>query len=380
MSVGEGVEGGGWDAGGRVGGWCRRRRAWRAVGYASDDAGAGVGAAGTVLVGVEVRDRVDAEGVQAGCPVVLVGVAAVGDDEPRIRWPSAVIRARVSRTGLVGLVEAGTTEIRSARQGVSEPLVPVGPMGATVWGSSRSRTRYGRTCGVFYAPGSVGVGGAVLALAPFSPRPGAGPVDGIAAGVGDRSGHGCGQHQVEDFLQEAARCSSSSGPRPAAVAGEESSLAWIAESSRRIWCRVITAPVRPSMTPRSRRADGARPSVRSACTSGRQGSSRCRRRLHPDEQGLHGELPGRPRRVGRRMPSTSGAVPLRSTQATASRRSLGRTKLARLPQQPCRLGDRVDRGEVQEVLQRAHRLQARGPHDQRQGCVRRQVRGQPRRP
>ncbi|MEJ7742405.1 MAG: hypothetical protein WKF73_07595 [Nocardioidaceae bacterium] len=51
------------------------------------------------------------------------------------------------------------------------------------------------------APGGVGVGGAVLALAALGPRPGAGPVDGVAAGVVGGGGHGRCQHQVEDLLQ-----------------------------------------------------------------------------------------------------------------------------------------------------------------------------------
>jgi len=49
-------------------------------GVSGDDAGAGVGAARSVLAGVEVGDGVDAEGAEAGRPVVLVGVAAVRDD------------------------------------------------------------------------------------------------------------------------------------------------------------------------------------------------------------------------------------------------------------------------------------------------------------
>lgn len=197
---GEGVEDGGWHEpvgavdgveGGGHGG---------AVGGSGDDTGAGVGAAGAVLVGVEVGDGVDAQGVQAGGPIVLVGVAAVGDDVADLvavgGHPGEGVEDRPSGTGGGGddgdpLGQAGGVGAVGARRPDADDCVEfvaeVGLGAAGLVGLD--------------APCGVGVGGAVLALPAFGPRPGAGPVDGVAAGVGDPGGHGGGQHQVEDLLQ-----------------------------------------------------------------------------------------------------------------------------------------------------------------------------------
>ena len=98
-----------------------------AVGDAGDDAGAVVAALGSVLGGVQVEDGVDAEGVEAWAPVEFVGVAAVGDDFAD-RSSVADEAVRVGRTAVTQLVEAGTTTMRSARQGSRWRVWPVLPM------------------------------------------------------------------------------------------------------------------------------------------------------------------------------------------------------------------------------------------------------------